>query len=360
MKADSYNLINLPAKLYKYYGYNETYNESRLIGNIFLASPLDFNDPCDCQRTVINNAMKKANEHATNPKWLDCKLKELGFSDRQINKLKPLLLSGDEDATKEVYRKQLEHLGVLCLTSEPTDSLMWGYYANNTGYCIEYDTTKIIQRLVIGFVNQIDYATTKLLYVDGRMSDKPEKRNPHMSTEKKAYIARFDESVISELTNPYLMEKSAREEVLNFVRNIFLKRFAGANITYDVTEEGSPGTLFFEESRLSSKEKYYRKTKMWEHEQEFRIIVSLGGRKSISIGKDCIKSIFLGCNMSTEKVIEIATLMSKHDLQHVDLYMMNRTQRCDLEANPIAAIWSKLDSFKAVDDFLRQQCDTRW
>ena len=51
-----HDILNLPPKLFKYYRYDSDLNEKRLKGEVFLATPFDFNDPCDCQRDVINNS----------------------------------------------------------------------------------------------------------------------------------------------------------------------------------------------------------------------------------------------------------------------------------------------------------------
>ena len=58
----SYDLLHMPDRLYKYYRYNDALNAKRLSGQVYLASPLDFNDPCDCQRKVINNAQTRCEQ----------------------------------------------------------------------------------------------------------------------------------------------------------------------------------------------------------------------------------------------------------------------------------------------------------
>ena len=139
-----YDLLNLPPQLFKYYGYDSTLNEKRLSGEVYLATPFDFNDPCDCQRDVINNSKEKVNKKGVN--WLCRKLQELGYSDKETERLSISLQKDDTDKY-EVYKRQLEKVGILCLTTNHADSLMWGYYTNNEGFCIEYDVTQIIHQL---------------------------------------------------------------------------------------------------------------------------------------------------------------------------------------------------------------------
>lgn len=67
---------------------------------------------------------------------MDIKLRELGFSKNESRRLSESLLKSDDDL-KRIHKKMLEHLGILCLTSTQTDTLMWGYYAGNDGVCID-------------------------------------------------------------------------------------------------------------------------------------------------------------------------------------------------------------------------------
>ena len=53
-KVTKYDIFNLPPRLFKYYAYDSQLNAKRLSGEVYLACPYDFNDPCDCQREVIN------------------------------------------------------------------------------------------------------------------------------------------------------------------------------------------------------------------------------------------------------------------------------------------------------------------
>lgn len=90
-----HSLTNLPKRLFKFYSYNDSLNEKRLSGEVFLASPLDFNDPCDCQRDVINNAGEKERNNGAG--WVKRKLLELGYDDAKSDALAASLLAGDTD-----------------------------------------------------------------------------------------------------------------------------------------------------------------------------------------------------------------------------------------------------------------------
>ena len=79
-----------------------------------------------------------------------------------------------------------------------------------------------------------------------------------------------------------------------------------SSIEYKIGPDGSPGNLFFErDSNIKATSKYFKKTTVWEHEKEFRIIISLGGKQVIKLNNNIIKSIYLGCNMNNEKIKDL-------------------------------------------------------
>lgn len=333
---EQFDIFNLPPRLFKYYSHDSKLTAARLSGTVFLACPYDFNDPCDCQRVVFNNAADRVNMKGYD--WLVLKMRELGFCLKESQHIAGELIKNDDDL-KLVHRRMLERLGILCLTSKHSDSLMWGYYTNNNGLCLEYDVTKIVKKLVIGFINNMDYATTCFLYKDDKYAQKPEEKTP-MLTEKiilwaKATINELDWKHIS---NRFLVEETDKIQVTNFIRNILIKRIYAHSIIYNVEPDGSPAPLFFQRGDKASETKYFKKTKIWEHEHEFRFIASLGGRLQVNLGKECIKSVYLGCNMTNDTVAAITYIMAQNELT-ADLYKMKRLKNGGL--TPVKIDWKK-------------------
>lgn len=328
----SFNTFNLPPHLFKYYSYDSKLNVQRLTGEVYLACPYDFNDPCDCQREVINNT--KARIAAKGEDWLKQKMNELDYDDNDSQNIASSL-SNDNSRVKEVHRRMLERLGILCLTQTKADSLMWGYYANNEGLCLEYDTGKIVCNIVIGYINKMNYPTTRLLYTNDKYAQDPASRTPalgaDMIAKAETIIKKTD---LKRIHNRYLSEINDELSMLNFARNILLKRIYAHSIIYNVEPDGAPSPLFFDRTDKTSETKYFKKTKTWSHEKEFRFIVSLGGRLPINIGKDCIKNIYLGCNISNERIAAIIYLMTQHKLT-AGLYKMKRLKNCGLAPQKI-------------------------
>lgn len=326
-QSQTFNIFSLPSRLFKYYGYDTKLNTKRIGGEIYLACPYDFNDPCDCQREIINNSQQRVEDKGKD--WLKQKMKELEFIDIECEELANSLLTDDSNV-KLVHRRMLERLGILCMTSTQSDTLMWGYYANNEGLCIEYDVTKIVRNIVIGYINKMSYTTTRYLYEDVKYYQIPEQRTPTLSSHTlKKTIEIIRKMDTKKINNRYLAEQNNDLNILNFARNVLLKRIYAQSIIYNISPDGSPSPLFFNRTDKASETKYFRKTKTWKHEDEFRFIVSLGGRLAINIGKECIKNIYLGCNMSNERIIAIAYLMAKNNL-NAGLYKMKRLKNCGL------------------------------
>lgn len=349
------DLLNLPDRLFKFYRYDSNLNEKRLLGEIFLATPFDFNDPCDCQRDVFNNSV--AREKVKGKGWVCKKLQELGYNEKDSLLISNSLLKNDT-YKYEVYKKQLATIGILCLTKNYSDTLMWGYYANNDGYCIEYNSKKIVHRIVIGYINKMDYATTLRLFQEDSYSTEPSERTSNLSKEELNAAQEFSEFDMKLISNTYLSELDDKCKVVNFIRNVYLKRISGRDIDYKVPPDGSPSYLFFDNNKAINVAKYYKKTIAWKHEQEFRIVVSFGGRLIINIGKDIIENIYIGCNMKNEKVIEIAYLISKLKLK-VGLYKMNRLKNCGLQPVKIN-VHKCLNSVSDTDNYLNSMCKLFW
>lgn len=356
MREPSFNLTNLPSRLLKYYKYDDTLNKKRLSGEIYLSSPLDFNDPCDCRILPKNNIEDLKHKGDA---WLIQKLLELGYDKEESLSLCNRLKGDDKETLKEVHLRQLEKVGILCLTSNHTDTQMWGYYADNKGFCIEYDKEKFLKRLLLGVINTMDYRLTKLLYEDkfyclgfkerctnsdgASVSEHDFPHNPELADLACTMISETFK-ITPEIKNAYLLHLSELlnvnemvspdDGIRNFIRHVLAKRFAGEEIEYRQQMEVMTPTLFFDKNNPSSKRKYFQKTSVWKHEKEFRIVVSLGGRKVIALQPDIIKNVYLGCDMPCEKIAEISYLLESINTK-CGLFMMRRQHTGELKAKPI-------------------------
>lgn len=139
---------HIPDKLFKYYSFDEKFNESRLTGHVFLSTPFSFNDPSDCRLGIENNFKEKSRTRD----WLYAKLEEVGLNPDDYA---DGIINNEKAAVDAYWRKQLEKVGILCLSEDDKNKLLWGYYTNNVGFCVEWDTTKIVKRLALAYVSEL-------------------------------------------------------------------------------------------------------------------------------------------------------------------------------------------------------------
>lgn len=313
-------LKKIPNKLYKFYPFDDRYNNSRLTGKVFLSTPFLFNDPSDCRIGISNNIYElKKDEHK-----IKTKLEEIGLSD---DKYVLGLLNNDDEIVEEVWNKQLSKLGVLCLSQNASDKLFWGYYTNNDGFCVEYDGNKIIERIVIAYINCLDYELTEHLFKHINYSDDPYTRCAQKNKDEiNEAISVFEEMDLKGIINPYLKpiihSEENNKEVRNFIVNICLKRFGCNDMIYKPISMMKAPKLFYAGNEEDILDKYYTKTKDWEKEDEFRIVASLGGNMLADLGKDMVKSIRFGCNITLPHFVSLLSVLAKEEMTNVPLYKM--------------------------------------
>jgi hypothetical protein len=141
---------------------------------VWMAIPTSFNDPFDCQPLIIQNdetdrrnlkqiiknrlrVIKRALREGT--RLADTKLREIPH--RQLVEMKKLLESTLPDDRKyqtlkkyfaeppvaqtayAILEAQLSRVGVLSLSSTPTDMLMWTHYADqHKGFCMGFERSE--------------------------------------------------------------------------------------------------------------------------------------------------------------------------------------------------------------------------
>ena len=253
----SNGLDTLPNTLYKYYGFNDNLNKKRLLGEIYFCCPNRFNDVFDARHEIFNNIKKVESD----PK-IKTKLEEIGYTNSHeiIEKLKS---KESEKYKMEVRNKQIDNVGISCFTNTPLSILMWAYYTNNEGYCIEYDINEIRK------------------YIESIVQEELKKRG-----------------------------KDSSNRIL-----------AGA-VSYMQTLPSAP--LFFEKGTKDQPySKYFSKSKCWEHENEYRIVLSLLPNVSFRFNK-VVKSITFGYNITPENVQSILSIIADLEDNNIKIYFLKK------------------------------------
>lgn len=131
----SYNLINeylkphRPKHLYRYRCYGKEWEGELFKGNIYMAPPIELNDPFDSSLYINKESLEK----------------------HVYNLLPKARLNFDEifaQTYNDMYRKIFDSFKVdsriACFSANRKSILMWSHYGiRHEGYCIEYDTSKL-------------------------------------------------------------------------------------------------------------------------------------------------------------------------------------------------------------------------
>lgn len=124
---------------YKYLPFN---NGSRKIicdGTIKYSSPLDFNDPFDCR--PIYCKVNRDDIELSRPDLIKEVGRRRNWSPAKIIKNRKKISAEISNfvSSEEYIDEKLAQLGVLCLTTDPKNILMWSHYADcHKGFVIAF------------------------------------------------------------------------------------------------------------------------------------------------------------------------------------------------------------------------------
>ena len=155
---------DLPDILYKYRRWDDKYpydKASLLENKIYFASAEQFNDPFDCKVPIIDfskitdQQAKNAIKRITKEKYPSLNRGERRRKERQVYKQGLWKNPQEIRRQAELYQREKYEKGILSLTLNPTNILMWSHYADShRGYCIGYDTKRLKNFLEIEVYNK--------------------------------------------------------------------------------------------------------------------------------------------------------------------------------------------------------------
>lgn len=223
-----------PDTLYKFRAYTKIHKDTLLNKQIFIPKPKTFNDPQDSNLPFRYNPSELTPENIYK-KCVEVVSNRFPTADRTFieNEAYRMQLSKSLQDDQHLNRfdlLQYEQLnrdyGVMCLTPDVGNFLMWSYYSDShKGFCVGYDTQKLIESNIFGMGGKVLYS----------------KEFPFF---------------------PMFPDKNYRSFL-----NIF-----------------------------------YTKSKVWEHEDEYRLIHSFKTGDVQSINIDVIKEIVFGCKFDEKEL----------------------------------------------------------
>ena len=229
----------LPKYVYKYRTWDNENNRSVIKKQeLYLASPCQFEDPMDCN---LEEQLPKGYDLF---KFFadDCLRKNPNYSIEEIveyakkwiihspmadeKKIKRILLK-----TKEIHDKMF---GVLSLSLHSDNEYLWKEYGNDSqGYCMEFDTNKLIKTKQFGTGGAVRY-DDKLPMIDFVNDDLSTKLEKNIFHKKKDPYAKEEEYRLARTWDHFV---SAQERVVNFPNDCVTQIFIGKNAKENVRKE---------------------------------------------------------------------------------------------------------------------------
>lgn len=161
------NQNQLPEILYKYRDWNNK-NHRRIISNneLYLATPGSFNDPFDCKIPMRWDKMTKDDKNKMIDPLLETITRNRKLpSERLIEVRDEIFKSFFKDELKAQgwipFDKLDQKSGLICLTSDPLNILMWSHYASSHhGFCIGFYTEALLKLNTIDYIGMVNYSAS--------------------------------------------------------------------------------------------------------------------------------------------------------------------------------------------------------
>lgn len=129
----------LPQTLFKFYNVNGNSIDALIHNYIYAAHPSQLNDLFDCSENMIvydnPHFARLVLKNYRNEILEDCGLDINDMTDEEIINNQQIIENLRRVLWQSIYAKQ----GIISLTTNPYNILMWSYYSNHNGFCVEYD-----------------------------------------------------------------------------------------------------------------------------------------------------------------------------------------------------------------------------
>lgn len=252
--------------LYKYRRFDTYALRILAAKELYFAAPETLNDPLDCQlpiRDFLNQVIES--EGDINIRDLLVKLRDLNVTNRT---------TGEDEVLHHAFEKIVNTVGVLSLSSNPTDALLWSHYADgHRGFCIGFDASY--------FDDLIDNCWQQLGLIGGSpvsYVDAPPFRDLWLQKAKEV------ESII---------HGSFAEDKKKAAISLFSERY-----NHDVLV-----------AALSTK------SENWKYEHEYRAVKEQPG--TVAFPPSAIREIIFGLKSSEADQLTVKTLLDGPEWKHV-------------------------------------------
>ncbi|WP_043319502.1 DUF2971 domain-containing protein [Microbulbifer sp. HZ11] len=224
--------------LYKYLSLDNKVKLDRffkiLNGEIFLASPNTFNDPFELSPNISMPKSREIYEYFENDRSI-----KLNKSQKEIitNMANQEFLKESSSLATENW---LNRFGILCLTEEPNNLLMWAHYGDShRGVCIGFDSSSKF----FSSANKIAYEKIR-----PSLPFNPGKNKTDNSLKKTFLTKSIDWSYEKEWR---IVKREAKEDELNYYKRIYKESPEKEDeILQILLDSGGPGLYEFSKSSI--------------------------------------------------------------------------------------------------------------
>lgn len=159
---------NYPKIIYKYRSWSNKYHRDILLKNeVYLSSPIEFNDPFDCKIPInylLIDTLEKIGKYVNDvfERQKDCLVaKGFNIENEKIKYSKSLenIQKFQKEKDELEFPKIDNHYGVLCMSAKWNSILMWSHYGDfHKGFCIGFNEEKMRQSGLFGKGGPVIYS----------------------------------------------------------------------------------------------------------------------------------------------------------------------------------------------------------
>jgi len=159
------NIDGMPAILYKYRDFANDLNWKTLFEfELYLSAPSQLNDPFEGEIPFIYDPKdltpdkiflkQYAMAQSLHPDWNSEKIQHFCYTNRDMIFERTNIEQGNKQKNEFIEK----NMGILSLTSDPLNYLMWSYYSkSHAGYCIGFDTFMLFESLDGAVLSRVSY-----------------------------------------------------------------------------------------------------------------------------------------------------------------------------------------------------------
>lgn len=131
----------VPPKIYKYFPIKDYNLEALDEGYLYASHPFELNDSLDSSDKIFDFTKINKNFSDNYYRYINNSV----ITDEELKRLWEINTNNNFRDIREVFYSSFSnHFGSISLTTKPMNILMWPHYTEEKGFCVEFDTDKLL------------------------------------------------------------------------------------------------------------------------------------------------------------------------------------------------------------------------